>query len=93
MSATAERFHTRRDFMLGTQGESDVTTIIERGGDDSGTAVLAIAVIVAAVVVALFAFGAFDGAAPVKAPDSTTTINVTPAPAPEPATPAPTPNQ
>jgi hypothetical protein len=70
-----------------------MTTIIERGGDDSGTAVLAIAVIVAAVVVALFAFGAFDGVTPVKAPDSTTTINVTPAPAPEPATPAPTPNQ
>jgi len=64
-----------------------MATVIENGGD-SGAGILAIAVIVAAIVVALFAFGAFNGV-PVKAPapGNSTTIHVSPPSTP--STPAP----
>ena len=66
-----------------------MTTIIERDGDGGGTAVLALAVIIAAIVVALFAFGAFDGRT-IQAPaPNKTDINIT---APAPSTPAPAPS-
>jgi len=64
-----------------------MTTIVE-GGGDSGAGILALAIIVAAVVFALFAFGAFDGG-PITVPapgGNTTTIHVNPA-TPAPSTP------
>jgi hypothetical protein len=73
--------------------ENDMATIIENEGDSGASGLLALVVIVAAIVVALFAFGAFNDG-PVKLPEpggSSSTINVnTPAPStPAPATPSP----
>jgi hypothetical protein len=66
-----------------------MATVVESGGD-SGAGILAIVVIIAAIVVALFAFGAFNNE-PINVPapgGNSTTIHVSPPSTP--STPSPT---